>query len=95
MLALAGGPGDDAQTCPQSTISGQEKYMIYKDSRGEKDVSTRVSLDDKSRLSADGGAGNKQHITPTIHNKYMEVPRSAGKVSYSMSSSKHILFFPN
>lgn len=59
--------------------------MMYKGSREEKkDVFTRVSLDNKSIISADRGAGNKQHITQTTHNKYMQVTRRPDMVSYFM-----------
>ncbi|KAI3445185.1 hypothetical protein Pfo_001850 [Paulownia fortunei] len=84
LVPLAEGPRDVAWPCPPSRVSGHEKRTSAKDScREKKDLSTGVSLDEKARKFAGKGAGNKQHVSPEISYKYMEVTRRPG-----MDSSK-------
>lgn len=93
MLVLYEGPKDDALPYPPSRVSGQEKHIITKDScRENKDLSTRESLDDKTRKFTEKGPGNKQHVSPGISYKYVEVARRPGMVSYSMVSCMHNIY---
>ncbi|KAK6140487.1 hypothetical protein DH2020_025768 [Rehmannia glutinosa] len=78
------GPRDAALPCPPSRDFGHERRMGAKDScREKKDLFTRVSLDEKAKKFAEKGAGKKQHVSPGMNYKYMEVTRRPG-----MDSSK-------